>query len=73
MVINPTNNNKIIFCLALEEPKPASVAINLMNKNFNEDDDLVSKYTMTLLKNIEKIAIDFDSQKDIRKTSKYLC
>ena len=63
MISNPLPNNKIKFCLAMEEPKPESVAINKMNVNFNakEDDTFISKYTGNLLKNIEKVAVDFDT------------
>lgn len=67
MIVNPIKDNVLTAFIAMEEPRPESIAISLMNPNPREDKELTNG-EMSLLKKAELITVDLD---DMKKTHKH--
>lgn len=67
MIVNPLKDNTLKAFIAMEQPKPESIAISLMNPNQKVDKDITNVDTK-LLKKSELVAINLD---DIKNTHKH--
>lgn len=62
MIVNPVKDNAMKAFIAMEEPKPESMAISLMNPN-PTDDKYVTNVDKKLLQQAQLVAIDLDQIK----------